>query len=56
MERPPLTTVLASVLTAAMENDQRPALLATVIPMPRRSPEQEPGQPEPDAPDPGSAA
>ncbi|GLY18234.1 hypothetical protein LWF15_09680 [Kineosporia rhizophila] len=54
MERPSLTTVLASVLTAAVENDNRPALLATVIPLPRRSPDQE--QTDPDTPDPGSAA
>jgi hypothetical protein len=42
MERPPLTTVLSSVLTAAVENTNRPALLgvmADVIPLPRRSPE-----------------
>jgi hypothetical protein len=53
MERPPLTDVLTSVLSAAMENTHRPALLATlqpqlrvnegrpdaggVIPAPRRS-------------------
>lgn len=47
MERPPLSTVLTSVLSAAVENTNRPALLATlsqdrpnVIPMQRRSPEQ----------------
>lgn len=50
MERPPLTDVLSSVLSAAVENTRRPALLATlqtinggrstagnVIPLPRRS-------------------
>jgi hypothetical protein len=52
MERPPLTVVLSSVLSAAVENTNRPALLgvmaetaderrAEVIPLPRRSPESD---------------
>ncbi len=41
MERPPLSTVLSSVLAAAVENTNRPALLATVIPLPRRSGDSE---------------
>jgi hypothetical protein len=32
MERPPLTVVLTSVLSAAVENPNRPALLATLRP------------------------
>lgn len=56
MDRPPLTVALSSVLTAAMENTDRPGLLATVrssepepgeeaagtvIPLPRRAPQDE---------------
>jgi len=63
MERLPLTTVLTSVLSAAMENTNRPALLAMLlpelrparaeddwartIPLPRRDPEQLAGAHDP---------
>jgi hypothetical protein len=65
MERPPLTDVLASVLSAAVENTHRPALLAAlqprlraddgrfnpgnVIPLQRRSVESHDQEPTPAA-------
>ncbi|GAB3240539.1 hypothetical protein [Kineosporia babensis] len=56
MEHPPLTTVLSSVLAAAVENPSRPALLATVIPMPRRPGPEPAAQSEEEQPDPSTAA
>ncbi|MBT0773564.1 hypothetical protein KIH74_31755 [Kineosporia sp. J2-2] len=44
MDRPPLTLVLTSVLSAAVENTNRPALLATVRDSPRTDDEERAGR------------
>ncbi|GAB6903716.1 hypothetical protein [Kineosporia succinea] len=50
MDRPPLTTVLTSVLSAAVENTNRPALLGLL----RRQPAPEQDAPVPVVPMPRS--